>query len=360
MADEQRRVAAASLIEFARAAFGQLGMEPADAQLAAEILIDANLMGLDTHGIAHLDSHPGYAPGLRSGDVDPRPKLTVLRETAATALADANGGFGLIVAARAMDLAIEKARNAGVGVVALRNSRHCGAMGFYARRAVEAGMIGIAMTNCSPWVVPTNGKKKTLGTNPIAIGAPALHGPPFLLDIATSTVAMGKVETALRLKHQLAPGWALDGEARPTTDPAIVYSEGGLTPLGNTMECGSYKGYGLGVAVDILAGLLSATGWSLRLEKGTSQSGQFFMALKVQAFAETDAFLRDMSDLLTTLMSAEPAAGERVLFPGQREFEIRADRERNGVPLDLALLDRLNRFADKLGIARLSCSQGIP
>ncbi|HXW85200.1 MAG TPA: Ldh family oxidoreductase, partial [Candidatus Binataceae bacterium] len=156
MNETQVRVPASDLIEFARAAFVRLGMEGADARFAAEILIDANLMGLDTHGIAHLDSHVGYAPGLQAGLVDPRPRITVLSETPATALADAHGGFGLIVAARAMDLAIEKARHAGAGVVALRNSRHCGAMGYYARRAAEAGMVGIAMTNASPWVVPTN------------------------------------------------------------------------------------------------------------------------------------------------------------------------------------------------------------
>jgi len=348
------RVPASALIAFARAAFEKLGMAAEDAKMAAEILIDADLMGLDTHGIAHIDWHSGYAPGLQSGRVNPRPRIKVVRETPATALADAQGGFGLIVAAQAMDLAIGKARQVGIGAVALRNSRHCGAMGFYAKRAADAGLLGIAMTNASPWVVPTFARKKMLGTNPIAIGAPALHGPPFLLDIATSTVAMGKVETAMRLGRELPGGWALDAQARPTTDPQLVAKQGGLTPLGSTAERSSYKGYGLGAAVDILTGLLSGTGWSLRLEKGTSQAGQFFMALAIEAFADRDTFLRGVNDMLATLTSAEPADGAaRVLFPGQREFETRADRERHGVPLDAQLLERLDRFAAQIGIAPL-------
>ncbi|HYB91693.1 MAG TPA: Ldh family oxidoreductase [Candidatus Binataceae bacterium] len=355
MSDSDLRIPASSLISFARAAFERLGLEPGDARMAAEILIDANLMGLDTHGIAHIDSHTGYAPGLESGVVGARPRIKVLRETPATALADAQGGFGLIVAAQAMDLAIAKARQLGIGAVALRNSRHCGAMGFYAKRAVDAGMLGIAMTNASPWVVPTNAKTKMIGTNPIAIGAPVLHGYPFLADETTSTIAMGKVETATRLKHALLPGWALDRDARPTVDPAAVYGGGGLTPLGSTADCMSYKGYGLGAAVEILTGLLSGTNWALRLEKGNSQAAQFFLAMQIEAFADRDDFLRGMSDMVDTLMSAEPADGaDRVLFPGQREFETRADRERNGVPLDRELLDRLDRFADRLGIARIA------
>ena len=352
MSESDLRVPAASLVAFARAAFEKLGMAAEDAQTAAEILIDADLMGLDTHGIAHLDWHSGYAPGLQSGRVNPRPRIKVVRETPATALADAEGGFGLLVATQAMDLAIGKAHLVGVGAVALRNSRHCGAMGFYARRAADAGLLGIAMTNASPWVVPTFAKRKMLGTNPIAIGAPAWHGPPFLLDIATSTVAMGKVESALRLGRKLPYGWALDAQARPTTDPEVVAQEGGLTPLGSTAERSSYKGYGLGAAVDILTGLLSGTGWSLRLEKESSQAGQFFMALAIEAFADRDTFLRGVSDMLGTLRSAERADGAaRVLFPGQREFETRADRERHGVPLDGELLQRLDRFAAQIGIA---------
>jgi len=361
MNDSDLRIPASALISFARAAFERLGLGSDDARLAAEILIDANLMGLDTHGIAHLDWHAGYAPGLESGRVSSRPQIKILRETPATALADAEGGFGLVVAAKAMDLAIEKARQAGVGAVALRNSRHCGAMGFYAKRAVDAGMVGIAMTNASPWVVPTNAKTKMIGTNPIAIGAPVLHGYPFLADITTSTIAMGKVETATRLKHMLLPGWALDRDARSTIDPAAVYDGGGLTPLGSTADCSSYKGYGLGAAVEILTGLLSGTNWSMRLEKGSSQAAQFFLALQIEAFADRDDFLRGMSDMVDTLMSAEPANGaDRVLFPGQREFETRADRERHGVPLDRELLERLDRFADRLGVARLARDEPGP
>jgi L-2-hydroxycarboxylate dehydrogenase (NAD+) len=349
------RIPAANLARFARDAFERLGLTPEDAAIAAEVLIDADLMGLDTHGIAHIDWHAGYAPGLRSGAVKARPSTTIVRETPATALMDADGGFGLVAARKAMDLAIAKAKVAGVGVVALRNSRHCGALGYYAHRAAKAGMVGMAMTNATPWVVPTNAKKKMLGTNPMAIAAPVADGPPFLADVTASTIAMGKVETATRLKQPLLEGWALDGQGVTTTDPAVVYSEGGLTPLGSTAALSSYKGYALGVAVDVFAGLLSGTAWSLRLDGRRSQSGQFFMALQIEAFADRRVFLEGMSDMLGSLKAAEPVEGvERVLVPGQREFEVRAEREANGVPVDPIIIDRLDRFADELGIARLA------
>lgn len=352
---ERVRVPAASLIAFARDAFEALGLTDDDAATAAEILIDADLMGLDTHGIAHLGSHPGYAPGLRSGAVKARPAVAIIRETLSTAVMDADSGFGLVVASRAMRLAIAKAGMAGVGIVAVQNGRHCGALGYYAHQAAKAGMVGLAMTNANPWVVPTNAKKKMLGTNPIAIAAPSADGPPFLADITTSAIAMGRVETAARLEQSLLEGWALDGEGRTTVDPGVVYREGGLTPLGGTVRGSSYKGYGLGIAVDIFAGVLGGTGWSYRLDGGSSQAGQFFMALQIEAFADRDSFLRGMSDMLGTLRAAEPIDGaDRVLVPGQREFEMRAERERAGVPLDRPLRERLDAFADELGIRRLA------
>ena len=354
MADAPR-VPAAELMRFARDAFEKLGLTAKDAATSAEILIDADLMGLDTHGIAHIDWHPGYAPGLWSGKVKARPVTAIIRETPATALMDADSGFGLIVAARAMQLAIAKAATVGVGAVALRNSRHCGALGYYAHLAAKAGMVGMAMTNASPWVVPTNAKKKMIGTNPLAIAAPSADGPPFLADITTSTIAMGKVETASRRKQALVEGWALDGQGRTTVDPGVVYSEGGLTPLGATAAGSSYKGYGLGVAVDIFTGLLSGTSWSYRLEGPSSQSAQFFMALQVEAFADRDHFMRGVREMLATLEAAEPLDGvDRVLVPGQREFEMRAERERTGVPVDPQVVERLDRFADELSITRIA------
>jgi LDH2 family malate/lactate/ureidoglycolate dehydrogenase len=355
MSDGALRVPSSQLIVFAREAFEKLGLTDGDAATAAEVLIDADLMGLDTHGIAHIYWHPGYAPGLQSGHVKARPAIKVIRETPATASMDADGGFGLVVAREAMELAIEKAARSGVGVVALRNSRHCGALGYYAHLAARAGMVGMAMTNAGAWLVPTNAKKKMLGTNPIAIAAPTADGPPFLADITSSTIPMGKVETATRLEQALLPRWALDEEGRPTTDPAVVYAGGGLTPLGGTADGSSYKGYGLAVAVDVFAGLLGGTPWSYRLEGPSSQAGQFFIALQIEAFADRDDFLRGMSEMLATLQAAEPVDGvDRVLVPGQREFEVRADREKHGVPLQPTLLERLNRFADELGISHLT------
>src|SRR5215211_2086258 len=193
-----QRYAAAELIDFTTRVLVANGMPEADARRGAEVLVDADLMGIDSHGIAHLATHGGYVPGFRSGSVNPNPDIRAVRETPSTALFDADRGFGPLVGYRAMQLAIDKAKAVGSGTVAVTNSRHFGAAGYYALMAVQEGCIGMAMTNAGPWMVPAGGRKKMIGTNPIAVAAPAGNEQPFLMDMATTTVAMGKLEIALR------------------------------------------------------------------------------------------------------------------------------------------------------------------
>ena len=346
-----RRYTAAELIEFTTRVLSACGMPGDDARVGAEVLVDADLMGIDSHGIAHLATHNGYVPGFRTGHVNPSPEMSVLRETASTVLLDADRGFGPLVGYRAMQLAIRKAKEAGSGTVAVTNSRHFGAAGYYALMAVPHGCMGMAMTNAGPWVAPAGGRTKMIGTNPIAFAAPAGREQPFLLDLATSTVAMGKLEIALREEKPIPDGWSLAGVGRPTTDIPTVYREGGLTPLGSTLTTSSYKGYALGLMVDVLCGVLSGAGYSMILPRGAA--GHFFTAWDVEAFRPLDEFEQMLDGMQETFRTAAPVEGrDRVLLPGQRELETRREREATGIPLHVAVFTALNSLADEMDLPR--------
>jgi LDH2 family malate/lactate/ureidoglycolate dehydrogenase len=283
--------------------------------------------------------------------VNPRPQVRVVRETPATALIDGDNGFGLLVGHRAMSLAIEKARATGVGSVSVFNSRHYGAAGYYARMAVPHDMIGLSMTNAGPWFVPTYARKKMIGTNPIAVAAPADQEQPFLCDLATSTVAMGKLEIAHREGKEIPAGWALDGAGLPTRDIETVYREGGLTALGSTGSTSSYKGYALGVVVDILTGVLSGAGYSMALGQYGGRVGHFFSAWRIDAFRPVDEFKSMMDEMQRAFRTAAPAdPAQPVLLPGQKEYTARADREANGIPLHESVIKTLDDLADELGL----------
>jgi LDH2 family malate/lactate/ureidoglycolate dehydrogenase len=349
------RVSATALRSFAAAALHACDVAPDDAALVAELLVEADLLGFETHGIAHLASHPGYVPGLRAGHVRPGAPFEVVRESVATALVDGHGGIGMVVAARATDLAVDKAREAGIGAVAVREGRHFGAASLYALRIAREDMVGIVTTNASPWVVPTLGRERMLGTNPIAVAAPTDDAErPFVCDVSTSTVAFGAIEHALRTGAALQPGWAVDGAGRPTTDPAVVVREGGLTPLGGTRDGSSHKGYALSTAVDLLTGILTGTGWSKLLPVHTTQAAHTFVALRIDAFAEPATFRRDLTAMLDALRASPPMEGAaRVLVPGDREAEARRDREAHGIPVPDAVLVELDQLAADLAIPRI-------
>ncbi len=342
-----RHYTADELVRFTTEVLMVCGMPEEEARIGAAVLIDADLMGIDSHGIAHLATHNGYVPGFRNGNVNPTPNIRPIRETAATALLDGDRGFGPLVGYRAMQLAITKAQEAGSGSVAVVNSRHFGAAGYYALMAVPAACIGLALTNAGPWAVPTGAQKKMIGTNPIAVAAPAGTEQPFLMDMATSTVAMGKLEIALREQKPIPDGWALDGAGLPTVDIPTVYQQGGLTPLGSTATTSNYKGYALGAMVDIFCGILSGAGYSMILPRGAA--GHFFAAWQVEAFAPLDEFTNMMDGMQRTFREAAPAAGfERVTLPGEREFETRRRREVQGIPLHASVTTALDTLADEL------------
>ncbi len=347
--DTRPRFAAAALREFTAAVFERLGMAPMDAAEAAEVLIDADLAGIESHGIAHLPWHPGYAPGFARGLVNPGPRVRVLRESPVAATWDADGGLGVLIARRAMLAAIVKAEATGMGMVAVRNGRHFGAAGYYARMAAERDMIGMAMCNVPPLAVAAGSLDRAYGTNPIAMAAPVEGSHPFLLDIATTAVAGGKLEIALRQGRDIPSGWAVDAAGEDSHDPEILGKGGALLPLGSYLETSSHKGYGLGLMVDILTGVLPGMGSALFSPR--HEQGWWFAAWRIDAFRDAAEFKADMKRMVDHLHALRPAPGvEQVLVPGDPEARARQERTRLGIPLDEPTIEQLRELGASLGL----------
>jgi LDH2 family malate/lactate/ureidoglycolate dehydrogenase len=329
------------------------------AEITATHMVRTDLRGVDSHGVGML---PRYHELWQQGYLDLAAEPVVVREDAATALWDGRRGLGHYVSTLAMRQCVDKARATGVAVVAVRNSGHYGAAGIYAMMALEHDLIGLSVTN-SPWVamVPTFGRTAKLATNPIAFAAPAGRHGPFVLDMATTTVAVGKLSVAARWGQPIPRGWALDERGEPTTDPVVALRHRLLTPLGGTRELGSHKGYGLAVMVDILAGVLAGAVYAdlfYRSDLGARRQqnvGHAFAALDPARFRPLEEFKRDMDDLIETLRATPPAPGQtRVWVAGEPEAECEARRRREGIPLAPALVRQCNDVAQALGIAPLA------
>ncbi len=347
--DSRRRYAATDLESLTAAVFRAYGVPEADADVAAEVLIDADLSGVESHGIAHLPWHPGYAPGLKRGSIVPEPTVTIVRDSPVAATWDAGRGLGILTARRAMEATIAKAEATGIGMIAVKNGHHFGAAGYYARLAAERDMIGMAMCNVVPIAVAGGSLDRAYGTNPIAFGAPVANDHPFLLDAATTAVAGGKLEIAQRQGKRIPAGWAVDAEGNDSDDPAILRLGGALQPLGSHVHTSSHKGYGLGIMVDILTGVLPGMGSAIF--EGANQQGWWFGAWRIDAFRDIAGFKADMKRMVDHLRSLRPRPGvEAVLVAGDPEAAARADRLGNGVPLDEETIHQLEALAAELNL----------
>jgi L-2-hydroxycarboxylate dehydrogenase (NAD+) len=344
--DARERFDAGALRDFTAAVFRHYGMPGDDAALGAEVLIDADLAGIESHGIAHLPWHPGYAPGLRVGTINPRPLLKAVRESASTATWDGDAGLGVMVAARAMQACMEKAESSGIGMIALRNGRHFGAAGYYARMAAERDMVGMAMCNVPAIAAPARGIERVFGTNPIAMAAPVEGSHAFLLDIATTAVAGGKLEIAMRQGKPIPPGWAIDAAGDDSADAFALRKGGALLPLGSRTETSSHKGYGLGLMVDILTGILPGMGSALFIPRGQPDQGQWFAAWRIDAFTEVAEFKANMRRMCERIRASKPVpGGPPVLIPGDPEAAARKERTAAGIPLDQETIDQLKTLS---------------
>jgi LDH2 family malate/lactate/ureidoglycolate dehydrogenase len=345
-----KRINHEKLTRFVQAAFEKLGVAGGDAQIAAEALVAADLRGVDTHGVIRFSPHAWYVKWLSEGSMTAKPNIRVISETPSTALLDGDRGMGMVVGHRAMELAIDKAQSCGIGMVGVRNSRHYGMSAQYAMQALPHDMIGIAMTNAGRQVVPTFGREARFGTNPMCFAVPADKELPFVLDMATTTAAAGKLELAARFEKPIPTGWALDEKAQATQDPRVAQQARRLLPLGGSRDNGSHKGYGLAVLVEILCGVLTGTVTALNADQ--DPRGHFFGAIRVDAFRPVAEFKQDMDRLIRELKSTPPIEGQkRVYVAGEIEFETAEERAERGIPLLPSVLKGLREVSEQLGVS---------
>ena len=337
----------------------KMGCGSTHAQLATDVLLSADLRGVDSHGVARLS---GYVRLWEAGRINASPDINITHETPSTAVVDGDKGLGLVVAPFAMQVAIDKARQVGTGWVSVKNSNHFGIAGFHAIMALENDMIGIAMTNASALVAPTFSIEKMLGTNPIAVAIPAGDEPPFVADFATTTAANGKLEI-LQRKNQEAPlGWVQDKDGNDSTDANQLKKGGALLPLGGDREHGSHKGYALGSIVDIFSAVLSGASYGpwappfpayvpMPENMPGEGLGHFFGAMRIDAFRPASEFKDHMDNWIRRFRNAKTAEGfDRVLIPGDPEREMEFVRKKEGIPVINNVVDDLEMLAKSFGV----------
>ena len=324
------------------------GMPEENAEPTADILSWADLHGVDSHGMSML---PGYDRHRRNGRVkmDARPRI--VKETPISALVDGGGGLGHVPAHFAMQVAIDKARQSGMAIAAVRNSAHFGATGYYTLMAAKQGLIGMACTSASSvQVAPTFGKEAKLGTDPWSFAAPSGDDRPFLLDMATTTVAAGRIRNKANEGLECPPGWVLNKEGLPSTDPLEAREKGGfLTSLGGSPENSSYKGYGLAAMVNILSACLSGATLITdprRAEQPGMDIGHFFMAINPGLFREADEFQSDVAKLCNDLRATRPIdPAQPVMVAGDPQWNYAAKRMAEGIPVGPGLLNQVRQIA---------------
>lgn len=333
--------------------FTRLNVPPEDAKIAADVLISADLRGVDSHGIIRLNSY--YGDRLRVGWIDANSPLTTVHETPTTLALDGGNGLGQVVSYHAMTRCIQKAQESGLAMVTMRNSNHYGIAGYYAMMALPHNMIGISFTNSQPLVAPTYGRKAMLGTNPIAVAVPAGQERPYVLDMATSIVPIGRITVFEKAAKEIPLGWGIARDGSVTANPSEVLQGGALMPLGGIDLMRGYKGYGLGLLVDIFCGVLSGgRTYGEDVDPHTerpARTSHFFAAVRIDAFRPVADFVEDMDGLIRQLKNSPKAVGqERIYIHGEKEFE-RAERyEKEGVPLLEKVVAELKKSGSEVGV----------
>jgi LDH2 family malate/lactate/ureidoglycolate dehydrogenase len=360
MAETASIVRTGTLLDFCVRVFEKMGVSPQDAQVTADVLVQANLRGIDSHGVARLAR---YVNGLRDGVMLAQPDEQVVIETPTTITLGAGAGLGQPVSYRAMKKAIAKAQEYGCGFATVRNSNHYGIAGYYAMMALEHDMIGMSTTNAAVLVAPTFGRNAMYGTNPIALAVPAHKERPIVIDMATSTVPRGKLEVYHRQEKPIPLGWATDERGVPTADAGRVLDNfnkragGGLLPLGGAgEEFSGHKGYGMGLLVEILSAVLPGAAFltSVYPKDASGKSlpanlGHFFGAWRLDAFRSPEEFKADVDVLIRELKGADKAKGAtRIYVHGEKEFEEAEHRTANGIPLGAKVEASLKQIASNL------------
>ena len=333
----------------------KLGVSKEDALIIGDVLLAADIRGVDSHGLIRLASY--YGNRLRGGYINPKTPVKLISETETTALMDGGNGCGQVASYKAMNIAIEKAKKQNVGIVTVKHSDHYGIAAYYAMMALEHDMIGVSMTNSQPLVAPTYGKSAVLGTNPISVAAPSYEEYPYVLDMATSTVPIGRVKVYEKENKKLPLGWAIDSDGKVTDDPKKCQSGyiGALMPLGGTDVMRGYKGYGLALLVDILCGVLSGgsnlTDIGFPHESREADVGHFFMAININAFRPVIDFKKQMDNMIKMLKAAPKAPGhDRIYVAGEKEYEKMHANEKIGIPFITPVIEDLKKDGEKMGV----------
>ena len=339
----------AALREFTAAIFAKLGLPPDQAAVVANCLVQANLRGLDSHGVARI---PIYTKRLRLGLVNPRPTLACTRVAPSAAHLDGDDGMGMVVGTRAMTEAIALAREAGIGMVGVRRSTHYGMAAYYVLQAVAADCIGFAFTNSSPGMAPFGGTKPILGVNPLAVGVPAGRRPAYVLDMAMSVIARGKMRLAAAHGEAIPDGLGVDAKGRPTTDGMAVFGGGAVHPFGGP------KGSALAIWMEIMGGVLTGAAFAGEMKSlyedfsGPQGIGHVFMAIRPDLFMPLAEFKARMDTMIERFKESQPGDGvAEVLMPGEPEARREAERRRTGVPLTDEVLASLRGEAVSLGVS---------
>lgn len=361
MAEKICYVPVETLRRFIFDVYQKAGVPKEDADVCADVIIASDLKGIESHGIGRLKY---YYQRIKSGQHQPVTQYEIIRESPTTGLIDGHHGMGMVIAKRSMQMAIDKARQYGMGSVAVRNSTHFGIAGYYPQMAAEQGMVGFTVTNARPSTSPTFGVQPILGTNPIAFAAPTNEEFPFLFDGATPISQRGKIEVLSRADKPVPQGWVIDAQNHSLSDAEEILSlltrgEAAFLPLGGAgEELGGHKGYGLSVMVEILSAALQSGSFLMSLS-GVGEQGQpvpfrvghFFMAINIESFCPLEDFKRTTTQILHELRSSRKAPGQnRIYTAGEKEFEKGKVIRSQGVQINPNLQKDLNFLKDELGL----------
>ncbi|MEM2341703.1 MAG: Ldh family oxidoreductase [Candidatus Bathyarchaeia archaeon] len=332
------------LIDFGTKIFLAAGAPLEEAQLVSEFLVRANLAGHDSHGIIRIIQYIG---DIERGIIKPGAKITIVKNSASLAILNGNWGFGQVIAKRAMELAIEKAKDNVVGIACAFNCNHIGRLADYTLMASRNNMIGIAMVNSTKSVAPFGGRDRILSTGPISFAFPSDTDPPIVIDIATSVVAEGKVRVMLHKGERIPFGWIIDKNGNPSNNPQDLYNGGALLPLGGD-EAG-HKGFGLSLAIEILSGILTGAGCAY--EENKRGNGVFFEVINVEKIMPIEEFKRKISELVRTIKSSKPRPGwKEIIIPGEPEYLTEKARLKGGIYVPERTWEEIKRIANKLGV----------
>ena len=366
MSEEISYLDANTLENFMRDVFIGLGVPKDDAKIIADVLITSDLRGIDSHGIQRCKM---YYDRIKEGIYEVKTKITIIKDGPTTALWDGNCGMGHVIAYRAMQEAIKKAKKYGLGAVAVRNSTHFGIAGYYSLMAIKEGMIGLTVTNARPSIPPTFGVEPMLGTNPLTIGAPTDEEFPFLIDAATSIIQRGKIEVYDRIDKPLPKNTVIDENGELITDPdeilkKMLKRKAALLPLGGKGEnTAGYKGYGYATIVELLSAALQE-GIYLRDTLGIIEDGQkrlkvghFFLAINIECFIGINSFSKTAGNIMRDLRnSAKEPGEERIYTAGEKEYYSEVDRKKTGIPLNKSLQNDIKIMQKELSLNKYNFS----